>query len=519
MNEDAGPPTGTTETDWRHAITGKLAGWRGDVGLGIVGLLICGSGMWIPSPWIDEAATAHIISYSVPEMFGLWQTIDANFAPYYLFMHVWTSLTGINPFWLRLPSTIAAGVAVGAMASTGRLLGGRRYQIFYAACFALLPRTTAMAIEARPYELSAMFTALSLLLVVRQITGLAGRWNPWLLALTMWGAVSMHLFSALPIIGLVGGAIYWLKPRQRRQLLISSVMAALLSLPLAIIGLSQQSQVSWLASVKYKLADQALVDSWFTSRWNINPVKGYESPYVHEVPLHWLAVAMAVVALLVIVSGTIAARKRNLMQLTISLTPLVTSVGVLWLASVISEPILLSRYVTSASPFFAMLLAEGFLWLGGRWQLVTAMALIVGSMVLFYAQRQPWTKLWKEDFKFIAMAMDNYATPGDGFVMEPAPSPHESARNAVALFPDSFQPFNDLTQPEPLPLTTVFTPDPPVAELDNLDDLPDRIWVVNRNGAPGPYQEQLAALGWTIEGWQEGPGHTATLWTVQPRAS
>lgn len=513
MTENVEYRARSAAADWREAFAVKLPGWRGDFAVGIVGMLVCFAGMWIPSPWIDEAATAHIISYSVPEMTELWQTIDANFAPYYLFMHYWTALTGISPFWLRLPSVIAAGVGITALASAGRLLGGLRYQIAYAACFALLPRTTAMALEARPYEMSAMFTALALLLVVRQFKQLDSRRNPYLLAATMVGAVSMHLFSALPIIGLVLGAIAWLAPRQRLRLLITSFAAGLMCTPLAIIAHSQQVQVSWLAQIKYNIADQALVDSWFTSRWNINPVSSDRSPYLHEVPLHWLALMLALVSLAVIVAGVVAARRRNRVQLSIACGPLVISVGVLWIASLIGQPILLSRYLTSASPFFAMLLAEGLLWLKGRWQTVAIAVLLVGAVTLIVAQRQPYAKVWKEDFGFIASTISAQASDGDGFVMEPGTDPHNSARNAVALFPGSFEPLIDLAQAEPTPLTGVFTPDPPVADLASLAPLPARIWVVNRNEEGGPYEEQLSALGWSIQDSLLGPGHTVTLWT------
>lgn len=512
MNGDGERPRFTT-TAWHSMTNERLNSWRGDIFLGIIGALICGIGMWIPSPWIDEAATAHITSHSLSEMMNLWRTVDANFAPYYVFMHVWTGLTGVNPFWLRLPSTVAAGVGVAAMASTGRLLGGPRHQVAYAACFALLPRTTAMALEARPYELSAMFTALALLLVARQVRALDSRWNPLLLAAAMVGAVGMHLFSALPIIGMVAGTLGWLRPPQRLRLLISSVAAGLLSLPLAIVGRSQQEQIAWLADVEYSLLDQALVESWFTSRWNINPVSATRSPYLHDVPLHWVAVVVAGLSLLVIIAGVITARGRNARQLCIASGPLLVAVGGLWLASLVGEPILLGRYLTSASPYFAMLLAECLLRLSRRRRIVAASVLAVGVMILFIAQRQPYAKVWKEDFGYIAATLRTEASPGDGFVMEPAGHPHDSARNAVSLFPASFEPLVDIAQPEPLPLTSLFTPDPPVTDLAGSESLPDRVWVVARNAEGGPYEDQLRALGWEPHEPLEGPGHTVTAWT------
>ena len=83
-------------------------------------------------------------------MVELWKHIDGVFAPYYLFMHFWTKVTGITPFALQVPSLLAVGVGTAAMAATGRAVAGAKSQLFYAACFALLPRVTAMGIDRTP---------------------------------------------------------------------------------------------------------------------------------------------------------------------------------------------------------------------------------------------------------------------------------------------------------------------------------------------------------------------------------
>ncbi|MCT3006134.1 hypothetical protein EFN17_00820, partial [Propionibacterium freudenreichii] len=112
----------------RHRIRRRLIplDGHGDIRLGVLAALLCMIGSWYVSTWLDESATAHIISYPPAQMNGLFTWTDLVYAPYYYLMHYWTALVGINPFTLRLPSVLAVGVGTAAMAATGRVLVARR---------------------------------------------------------------------------------------------------------------------------------------------------------------------------------------------------------------------------------------------------------------------------------------------------------------------------------------------------------------------------------------------------------
>jgi mannosyltransferase len=474
--------------------------------LGLLGFFISFAGAWVPSPWLDEATTAHFISYPFADMAVLWQQTDAVFAPYYIFMDAWVTLTGVTPFWLRMPSLLAVGAGTAAMAAVGRDIGGPKAQLIYAACFALLPRVTAMGIEARPYALSAMFMAFALLSVVKlRQTSSIPYWL--LLGLSMVGAVGSHLFSVLPLVGLLGVALILFSRKYRSPLLVTSAVAGLVCLPLVVATLPQKSQLSWIADAGPNIADQALVEAWFTSRWNVHPAG-------IDVPLHYVAVAVAVVAALTVVIALTVGRPIPKDRLAIAAIPPALALGVLWGISLLQEPMLLGRYLTSSAPFFAMLLAECCMLLRPRTKQLMASLLVVGCIVLIAAQRQPYAKIPSNDYSFIASALHDQARNGDGLLIEPGLGPVDAASNAKHLYPQEFNRLVDIAQPQPAPLTHVFAADPPLIDITQRS-VPPRIWLVTKIQQDSNYAAQLSSLGFTPTASSSGPSHTVTLWTQQ----
>lgn len=492
----------TVRSTWASAIC-RNPFW-GSFFLGVLGFLISCAGAWVPSPWLDEVATAHISSYPIDEMAVLWQHTDAVFAPYYVFMNVWLTFTGISPFWLRLPSLLAVGAGTAAMAAAGHAVGGPKKQVLYAACFALLPRVTAMGVEARPYALSAMFMAFALLAVV-QLRRKNSVWYWLLLGLSMVGTVSAHFFSALGLVGLIAVALVLFPRKSRLALLVVSMMAGVACLPLAIAAIPQQSQVSWIADSTPNLVDQALVEAWFTTRWNVNPSGT-------EIPLHYIAVALAVLAGLTVAMAVTAGRPLPKDRLAIAAIPPTVAVGILWTISLVQEPMLLGRYLTSSAPFIAMLLAECLVLLRPHVKRLMASLLVVGCVLLIVAQRQPYAKLPANDYSFVASVVHNQARAGDGLLLEPGLGLTDSARGAMATYPQEFNRLVDIVQPQKAPLAFVFPADPPLADITQ-SVLPSRVWLVTKVQQESNYGDQLRSVGYEPKSSSSGPGHTVTLWT------
>lgn len=472
--------------------------------IGLIGFLISWAASWIPSPWLDEAATAHIISYPLADMARLWEQTDAVYAPYYIFMHFWVKVLGTTPFTLRLPSLLAVGVGTAAMAMAGRTVAGPRAQLLYGLCFALLPRTAAMGIEGRPYAMSSMFMALSLAAVVK-LRLVPRTWLWVLLGVSLVGAVASQFFSVLPIFGLVIVAAALFPLRSRIVLLVVSALAALVCLPLANAAIGQKNQVSWIGDEPYSILNQALVEAWFTSRWSLNPAEGTNA-------IHNLAIFLSLLAGLTLLAAITFGRERPAARLLLAAVPPFVATVALWGASLADSPVLLGRYLTSSAPFFSMLLAECLMLLKLKPKIVLSSLLLTGSILLIVAQREPYAKIPANDYAFIASALTTQAAQGDGLLIEPGLGPVDSARNAVDLYPKTFDRLVDVAQPQRPPLSFVFATDPPIVDIGQ-HAVPNKIWLVTKTGQVSNYETQLIEHGFVKQFASSGPGHAISSWS------
>ncbi|CEH00089.1 glycosyltransferase family 39 protein [Propionibacterium freudenreichii] len=486
---------------------------RGDAVLGLVVVLLTLVGAWRVSPWLDEVATAHVVSYSSRDMASMWQGIptlpsgsDMVHAAYYEVVHWWVDLVGITPFTLRLPSVIAAGVGTMAMAGVGRRLVGRRGQLAYAAAYGLLPRTLLMAIEARPYAMSSMFAALALLLVV--VYRRRPSWLRWVgLVLAIAAAMLVHLYAALPMAGLVAAAWFFTRGRRRWMLAAAGIVSAALVAPFGVATSRQLGQIGWLASEKYSLIETALVQSWAASR--TPPV-----PEISDRVPDAIAAAMAVVAAILLIAVVVESRGRHLRRLAFALVPVATGVGILWIASLVWTNVLQGRYLTPVAPFFAMALAELAIHAQRRWIRGLVILLMVGSLTLFGFQQRTYAKASTTDYNLMSRVMRQSARAGDGFLIDPIQDWVFSYRGAVSVDPGAFAALIDLAQPTKPPLDFAWAHDPPELNLAAQEWLPPRIWLASWNTKPATYGPQLAELGYHSVYAQSGvpDGHTVTLW-------
>ncbi|MCT2973785.1 Conserved transmembrane protein [Propionibacterium freudenreichii] len=484
---------------------------RGDVVLGLVVFALTAIGAWHVSPWLDEAATAHIVSYPTWDMIQLWHGnqwwphgIDLALAPYYMVVHQWVRVVGITPFTLRLPSVLAATVGTVTMAAVGRRFAHRRGQLTYAACYGLLPRTTAMAIEARPYALSSMFVAVALLLILLYKSHPS--WLRWIgIVLAMVAAMAMQIYAAFPLAGLV--IVGWLvcQRRHRWGVVLAGVVAAGFICPFAWAISKQIGQTEWLGDYKSNsLIDRFLVESWATSRVN-------EAPYSSDQIPNVIAICTAAIAAALLVTVLIESRGRGTRRFLLALIPVALSVGVMWVLTVTAAPFFASRYLSAAAPFFAMMLAEAVLLSRGRLAKTLIVVLAVGSLVLYGFQQRTYSKS-SYDLSLMATVIDERAAAGDGFLIDPVGAIVGSYRNAVAVDPGAFAPLIDLAQPSRPPLIQPWPIDPPLLDLANQNWLPPRIWVASLIGAPDIYGAQLYSLGFHDVYAKSGSGHIITLW-------
>ncbi|GIF25927.1 hypothetical protein Ate02nite_86570 [Paractinoplanes tereljensis] len=193
----------------------------------------------------DEIATADVARRSVSQIWLLAHHIDGVFLPYYLFMHLWTTVVGDSVLDLRFPSIVAMAGAVALAGELGRRLSGPAVGLVTGLLLCLLPNLSRYAAEARPYAFACFFATLALLLLYRVLDAPSRlRWAVY------GGAVlGLGLSHVVALTTLVAHLVILLM-RTRRAVLpwILTVAVALVPLlPLLWWGTHQrQAQLHWM---------------------------------------------------------------------------------------------------------------------------------------------------------------------------------------------------------------------------------------------------------------------------------
>jgi mannosyltransferase len=207
----------------------------------------CGIGLWIPSIWADEGATASAIGRSWPDLWHLVHNIDAVHAVYYAVTKTLLAPVGISPVTLRIPSLIATAAAAGLLYLLARTWLDRSGAITAAAVFALLPRTTWMAIEGRSWALTALLAVAATLVLVRWSgRSAADRPAPWPLvgyAVLLGAGIAVEIYLVFLAAAHV---LTLLASRRWRQCLWASVAATagvLLAAPVLLAVPGQRAQL------------------------------------------------------------------------------------------------------------------------------------------------------------------------------------------------------------------------------------------------------------------------------------
>jgi mannosyltransferase len=221
----------------------------------VVMLVVAGISLTsVPLDW-DEGATLSASTRSLPELFELARHKDAVITPYYLLLHVLTTLFGQSDVVLRLPSLVAMAAGAGVTAELGRRVAGQAAGIVAGVICAIVPSIVLLATDARPYGLAFLFATLSsllLLIAIRTPTW----WRCAVYGLAVALTATFHLVTAAVLAGhAVIVVVAWWKDRDKRLIrVIPVVAAALLAVaPLVQLGRGQhQSQLSWVAKPTWR---------------------------------------------------------------------------------------------------------------------------------------------------------------------------------------------------------------------------------------------------------------------------
>ncbi len=313
-----------------------------------------------PAPWRDEAGTWVANQRSLGELLSMLSHTEAVHGFYYLLMRAWQWVFSDSIFSLRLVSTIAVAVTAGLVVVLGTAMFNLGVGRWAGLVYGLLPQATWAAGEARSYALSAAAVALAFLALWLALTH--GSWARWL-GFAAAAAVSVHLFlfSALAFLA-VGPLMFFLEQRQRSRLAVATALAALASLPFALLGVSQSRMVAWLAKHSVTAETVMLQTFWRSTGWSA-----------------WVGAALLLGACGVAVAAVRRDRSARAPLLTV-LGWLLIPMAVLLTVQLI-KPVFNVRYVTFTAPALALLMGWALHQIRSWWGRAVAVALVLAVCV------------------------------------------------------------------------------------------------------------------------------------------
>ncbi|GGQ42848.1 glycosyltransferase family 39 protein [Couchioplanes azureus] len=385
----------------------RLWRWAPALGPGLLMLVVAMVGATGPVLSWDEVATADTAGRSAAQIGLLARSIDAVFAPYYLFMHLWTAVLGATDLTLRLPSVIAMSGVVALTGELGRRLFGPFTGMVAALLLGSMPNISRYAAEARPYAFAMFFALLALLLLRRQLQRPGpGRWIGYVTAVLLVGL--SHVVALTTLAAHVAMLLARRRDAGFRRIVLRWVVAGgvavLLLLPLLWLGLHQRDdQLHWLAEP------------------TLRSLRAFPGEVAGSEPGAWLLVGLALVALCRPVrhAGPL---------LVLTLVP----IAVVFALSSLGAPMWVPRYLLIVLPPLALLAAAGLrhasprrttgarrdaIVLGGR----TLAVLLLLAFVVLPDQRRvrkPFAKSG-QDYRGAAAIMARDGQPGDVLVYPP----------------------------------------------------------------------------------------------------
>lgn len=210
----------------------------------ILRLLFLGS----KSFWVDEGATADIVTASWPRLIAIITSSHPTMSVYLVIVHVWTSIAGTSEFALRFPSAIFSTFTIPVLYALGAELFDRRTGAVAAAMMTVNLTAIGYAQEARSYALLVLLVTLSAWFFVRAVK------NPSLgncAGYAIFGALGVyaHLFAIL-LLPAEWLSLWLFRPRRKAmvRLTASAIVFGLLALPNFAIAIAHDSGVNdWIS--------------------------------------------------------------------------------------------------------------------------------------------------------------------------------------------------------------------------------------------------------------------------------
>jgi mannosyltransferase len=373
--------------------------------IAVVTMVVAVLGIDRPSLWYDEAATLSAASRPLPELWAMVHNIDAVHGLYYLAMHWWLEVFPPSALFLRLPSTVAVGLAGAGVVVLAKQLSTRPVALTAGVVFAVLPRVTWAGIEARSYALTM---AVAVWLTVLCVTAVRRRSARWWLMYSCGVVLATVLNVYVLLIIAAHAALVVLAAEQRPRVVAAWIAAAgagiLTVTPFLIFSRGQIAQVQWISPVGWHSVGEVLREQYFDD-----------------------SVLCAVAAGVVVVAAALVRRPSRLLPensgwrlVIVSAVWIIVPTAVMLTYSALSTPVYYPRYLSFTAPAMALLLGVSVVALGRSTLPVAVIVSLLGVVALpnyLVIQRGPYAKEGM-DFSQVADVIDGHAEPGDCLVLD-----------------------------------------------------------------------------------------------------
>jgi mannosyltransferase len=400
--------------------------------IALVAGLIGGVAASRPSLWFDESATISAsFSRSVPDLWKLLSHIDAVHGLFYLLMHGWFCLFPATEFWSRVPSCLAVGIAAAGVVVLARQFLPRSTAVYAGIVFAILPRVTWAAVEARSYALQAAAAVWLTVLLITAIRRHRGwLWVLYSLALMVSILLNVYLVLLVPVYAVVAPLL-----RRQRSVVwwwaITSAVAVGALTPLMLFAHSQSFQVAWIHSLSWHTILDVLLHQYFDN----------------SVPFAIMTALVFVAALTIRFTGRWASVGDTRRILIICAVWMVLPTAISLIYSALSDPFYYPRYLFFTMPAMAIVIAVAVVAVARRprWIALVLVALAVAAFPNYLlSQRQRYAKEgW--DYSDVADLITAQAAPGDCLLVDNTvgwlPGP---VRALLAARPAAFEPLVDV---------------------------------------------------------------------------
>lgn len=429
------------------------------MGFALAALVVGVAGAWIPSLWTDEVATLNAVSRTWDQWWSLLGRVDAVHGTYEAIVKAWVGIWGSSPLALRIPSAIAAAIAVLLTVRLAQITAGLRIAVAAGILAVVVPAIPAAAIDARPGAFVTAAAVAASLLLVRALRDGGAWWVGYGAAVVATGAFSV---VALSLLSAHAVTVVW--TTRRRSTLLAWAAAAggavAVLAPLLVAGSRQVGQVSWIPDfTAFRFVGTYAAAAWF------------DEVIVVGV-LFWLLIVISVLF-----------RKRT--EQAWAGSPSLMAVALPWLVlpgiamaivSILGPNVFVPRYLAFCAPAAALAAAAGAMALTKPVRWAALAAIVVAGTYVGVQQRLP-TGAENSDWAIAAHEVASRADSGDAVVFWPDGGEPRSPRRALEAYPDQFADLADIglvaTGPQRGALWGIGRP-----IEDDLDEMTDPTWVL-----------------------------------------